>query len=263
VVVVGAGPAGLEAAVTAAERGCSVVLFEAADTIGGQLNLAAQPPGKNKMNWIMDFYTEAIAALGIELHLNTPATPELIAASAPTAVIIAAGSVPIAPRAIPGLDGDNVCLPPEVLRGEVDLTGKRVCVIGSGMTGIETTDLLTERGCELTLYEMMPDIGPGVYFQNMMYIMPRLGAHGVQFFPSHKLLAIEGNSARFERVDKTVVTQEADFFVVSLGTRPNLDSINPLIEAYPHAILVGDANKPGRITAATHDGWTAARTVAL
>jgi 2,4-dienoyl-CoA reductase-like NADH-dependent reductase (Old Yellow Enzyme family)/thioredoxin reductase len=263
IVVVGAGPAGLEAAVTAAGRGCKVVLLEADTRIGGQLNLAAQPPGKAKMNWVMEFYGNRIEALGIDLRLNTTATPALLTELAPDAVIVAAGSVPVAPRTIPGLDQNNVYLPPAVLLGEVDLSGKRVCVIGSGMTGIETTEFLAEQGCELALYEMAPDIGPGVYFQNMMYIMPRLGAHGTQFLPSHKLLGIEGQIARFEREDGSEVSARFDAFVVSLGTRPNSESIAPIIDACPNAVLVGDATKPGRVTNATADGWAAARTLAL
>ncbi|MDR1359124.1 MAG: FAD-dependent oxidoreductase [Coriobacteriales bacterium] len=258
VVVVGAGPAGLEAAVTAAERGFAVTLFEREDRIGGQLNYAVQPPGKGKINWMLVYYAERIRALGIDLHLNSAVTPEELARMDAHAVLLAVGSEPIMPRAIPGLDGDNVYEPPTVLTGEVDLAGKKIVVIGSGMTGIETTHLLAEQGCELALFEMLPDIGPGVYFQNLMDLMPRLAAHKVQLYPSHKLLSIEGNRAAFEKEDGSRFEAEAEAFVVSLGTRPLSAYVAEVQELIPGAVAIGDSSKPGRIRDATRTGWEAA-----
>ncbi|MDR3315335.1 MAG: FAD-dependent oxidoreductase [Coriobacteriales bacterium] len=259
VVVIGAGPAGLEAAVTAAERGCSVILFEKASQIGGQLNYANKPPGKAKIDWVMEYYTDRIAAYGIDLWLNTTATVEQVAALGADAVIVASGSEPILPRAIPGLEQDNVHLPPAVLTGLVDLAGRKVAVVGSGMTGIETTELLAEAGCDLSLYEMVSEIGPGVYFQNMMDIMPKLGAHNVQFFPSHKLLGIEGSVATFEKDGGSAVSDAFDAFVISLGTRPDTTFVEGVKAQMPNAIAIGDANKPGRIMNATTDGYLAVR----
>jgi 2,4-dienoyl-CoA reductase-like NADH-dependent reductase (Old Yellow Enzyme family)/thioredoxin reductase len=261
VAVVGAGPAGLEAAVTAAERGCKVLLFEKEGRIGGQLNYASQPPGKAKIDWLLAYYEDRIQALGIDLRLNTGAMPEDVAAIDADVVLVAAGSEPVLPRAIPGLDGANVYLPPAVLSGAVDLSGKTVVVIGSGMTGIETTELLAEQGCRLSLFEMLPDIGPGVYFQNMMDIMPKLAAHGVGFYPSHKLLGIEGNRAHFEKEDGSRFDIEAEAFVVSLGTRPlsaYLDAVRVLI---PSAVAIGDVAKPGRIIDATTAGWQSVKEI--
>jgi len=259
VVVIGAGPAGLEAAVTAAERGCSVIIFEKKSQIGGQLNYAAQPPGKDKINWMIEFYQNRIEALDIDLRLNEWPRSADIAALEPAAVIIATGSEPVLPRSIPGLDGENVHTPPEVLMGEVDLSGKKVAVVGSGMTGIETAEFLAVRGCELSLFEMLPNIGPGVYFQNMMDIMPKLGAHGVQFYPEHKLLGVEGDTAAFERADGSRYEDRFDAIVISLGTRPECNCGDDIRDYIPEAVTIGDSNKPGRITDATTSAWLAIR----
>jgi NADPH-dependent 2,4-dienoyl-CoA reductase/sulfur reductase-like enzyme len=263
VVVMGAGPAGLEAAVAAAERGCRVILFEKKDVIGGQLNLASKPPGKDKVNWLIDFYQNRIDTLGIDLRLDTWPKSVDVAALNPAAVIIATGSEPVLPRAITGLDGANVYTPPAILTGEVDLSGKKVCVVGSGMTGIETTELLATQGCQLSLFEMLKDIGPGVYFQNMMDIMPKLGARGVQFFPEHRLLGIEGNVARFEKADGSTYEDTFEAFVISLGTRPELNCGDDIRAYFPEAFTVGDSSKPGRIVNATTDGWLAVKDLQL
>jgi 2,4-dienoyl-CoA reductase-like NADH-dependent reductase (Old Yellow Enzyme family)/thioredoxin reductase len=314
VIVVGAGPAGLEAAVTAAERGFSVILLEKEAVIGGQLNYASKPPGKDKLNWMLEYYNNRIAALGIDLRLGISATPEMIAAlaagsdrpnqaatsdeavvlpeaaaastdssgsggsgsggsggsssssgSPKAAVILAVGSVPVLPKTIPGLDGDNVYAPPAVLSGQISLEGKEVVVVGSGMTGIETTELLAEQGCRLSLFEMVPDIGPGVYFQNMMDIMPRLAAHDVQLYPSHKLLGIAGDTATFEKIadDKTgeYLEVSADAFVISLGARPLTEFVKAVQSLVPSAIVIGDSSKAGRIMDATLSGWEAAKAI--
>ena len=294
IIVVGAGPAGLEAAVTAAERGFSVILLEKEAAIGGQLNYASKPPGKDKINWMLEYYNNRISALGIDLRLGLAATPEMIAAlatgsdrageldapagaatagaaaspaaatsseaaSKAAAVILAVGSAPVMPKAIPGLDANNVYAPPAVLSGEVSLAGKEVVVVGSGMTGIETTELLADQGCKLSLFEMVSDIGPGVYFQNMMDIMPKLAAHGVHFYPSHKLLSITGNKAVFEKLDNGESGEHieftADAFVISLGARPLTEFVEAVRLLVPTALAIGDGSKAGRIMDATLSGW--------
>lgn len=258
VVVVGAGPSGLEAAVTAAQRGYEVTVFEEEAKIGGQLNYAAKPPGKEKIRWLIEFYENALKELGVNLCLNHFLAPEQLAQIHADAVILATGSEPVMPRSIPGLEADNVYAPPAVLTGEVDLSGKKVVVIGSGMTGIETTHLLAAQGCKLDLFEMMPEIGPGIYFQNLMDIMPKLAAHKVGLYPSHTLLEIQGNIAAFKREDGSRFEVEAEAFVVSLGTRP-LSKYTEAVQALiPQAITVGDTKKPGRIIDATRTGWEAA-----
>ena len=259
VVVIGAGPAGLEAAVTAAERGCDVILFEKKTEIGGQLNYASKPPGKDKINWMIEYYQNRIDAFGIDLRLGVWPKSADIAALEPDAVFIATGSEPVLPRAISGLDSDNVYTPPQILTSAVDLSGKKVAVIGSGMTGIETTEFLAMQDCKLSLFEMLPDIGPGVYFQNMMDIMPKLGAHGVQFFPEHKLLGIEASTARFEEADGSSFEDSFDAFVVSLGMRPECNCGDDVRAYLPDAITIGDSSRPGRIVDATSSGWLAVK----
>ena len=258
VVVIGAGPAGLEAARVLAERKFKVVLFEKKGMIGGQLNYANKPPKKDKINWIMEYYESQIAKLGIDLRLNTEATAENVKALDPYAVFFAAGSSPVMPRSIPGIQGKNVFTPPQVLTGEVKFSNENICVVGSGMTGIETAELLAEQGNHIKLYEMADDIGPGLFFQNLIDVMGRLAPTGCEFYPKSQLVELGDNCAKFKStVDGSESTCEYDHVIVSLGTRSN-PVPEDLKEAFPDMIALGDAERAGRIRHAMETAYKAA-----
>ncbi|MCR5641378.1 MAG: NAD(P)/FAD-dependent oxidoreductase [Lachnospiraceae bacterium] len=258
VVILGAGPAGLETARVAAERGFQPVIFEKSDVIGGQLNLANKPPKKDKITWLIDYYQAMMEKYGIDVRLNTEATPGLIAAENPYKVINAIGSSPVLPRAIPGLDQAYILTPPDVLTGACQLRDKKVCVVGSGMTGIETAELLQEQGNTIELYEMADEIGPGLFFQNLIDVMGRLAPGGCKFFPKHQLLSVEEHAAKFKNLENdTEVVANYDYIVVSLGTRSNAIS-EEIAAAYPDMVSIGDAAKSGRIRHAIEGGYRAA-----
>ena len=258
VVILGAGPAGLEAARVAAERGFKPVIFEAAGEIGGQLNLANKPPKKDKITWLIEYYQAMIEKYGIEVRLNTEATAELIKKENPYKVINAIGSSPVLPRSIPGLDGSFIITPPDVLAGRVNLSGKKVCVVGSGMTGIETAEFLQEKGNSIELYEMADDIGPGLFFQNLIDVMGRLAPGGCKFFAKHQLVSVDEHEAKFNNLETgKEVTASYDNIVISLGTRSNAIA-EDIAKEYPDMITIGDAEKAGRIRHAIEGGYKAA-----
>ena len=257
VVVLGAGPAGLEAARVAAERGFKPVIIEKGASIGGQLNLANKPPKKDKITWLIDYYNAMIKKYAIEVHLNTEATADMIEKENPYKVINAIGSSPVLPKAIPGLDQSYIITPPDVLSGKVDLTGKKICVVGSGMTGIETAEYLQEKGNTIELYEMADDIGPGLFFQNLIDVMGRLAPGGCKFFAKHQLLSVSEHEAKFKNLEHdTEVTASFDNIVISLGTRSN--ALPDSIASISDIITIGDAEKAGRIRHAIEGGYKAA-----
>jgi 2,4-dienoyl-CoA reductase (NADPH2) len=139
IAVVGAGPAGLSAAITAATRGHKVTLIERSHELGGQLNLARQIPGKEEFNGLVDWYKTMVALSGVTTLLNTEATPELLAAY--DEIIIATGVTPRAPG-IEGEGGANVVTYIDVLRHRVPV-GKRVAIIGAGGIGFDVAEFLT------------------------------------------------------------------------------------------------------------------------
>ncbi|MBI1418753.1 MAG: FAD-dependent oxidoreductase [Limimaricola sp.] len=139
VAVVGAGPAGLAAALTAAERGHNVTLFDKAAEIGGQLNMAKVIPGKEEFIGLVDYYAKAVARAGITLRLGQPATPADLDGF--DEVIVATGVTPRDP-AIAGQDGPNVLSYIDVLAGKVPV-GARVAIVGAGGIGFDVAEFLT------------------------------------------------------------------------------------------------------------------------
>lgn len=146
IAIVGAGPAGLAAALTGRDRGHSVTLFDKAAQIGGQLNLAKQVPGKEEYHGLVDWYDHMVAKRGVDLQLNTEVTATDLAAY--DEVILATGVLPRDP-AIPGQDGPNVVSYLDVLSGHAQV-GQRVAIIGAGGIGFDVAEYLAHHGVSPT-----------------------------------------------------------------------------------------------------------------
>jgi 2,4-dienoyl-CoA reductase-like NADH-dependent reductase (Old Yellow Enzyme family)/thioredoxin reductase len=257
VVVVGAGPGGLEAAMTAAERGFSVTLLEKNSYLGGQMYLSSLPPHKAKMHYFISYAEKQMKDLGVEVRLNTAADAAMIRDMNPYAVIIATGSAPVMPRSIKGIDGENVYSPVEVLTEAVEIKDKRVCIIGSGLTGLETGEFLVEKGCEVSIYEMQDKIAPGGFALVSMEEEGALAKAGVRMCPGHKLLELREDAAVFEDNAGFVIEEPCDVAVVSLGIRP-VNNLKEELSDLPNVAVIGDAGQLGRIPQAVEGGYKAA-----
>ncbi len=257
-VVVGAGPAGFMAAMTLKRRGCDVILLEKEVEPGGQVNTAASCILKDKLHWCIEDYMAQAEAMGVSLCFGVEATPENIAEQKPDLVLLATGGSALVPGKLPGVTNANVCTAPEIILGQRKSQGKRAVVIGSGMTGLETSEFLCQQGCEVTVIEMAPEIAPGTWFQLVDDEMERLQPHGVKFMAGTKLLEIKPDGVVVENVKSG--KQEflpAEDVVLSMGVRPDQSLKGKLEEAMPNlpVYLIGDAVKSGTIANAVHSAY--------
>lgn len=258
VVVVGGGPAGMEAARILALRGYKPVLFEKASRLGGQLLLADKPPHKGKIDWLISYYEERLKVLGVDVRLNTEATTELVAAENPVKVFLATGSVPSRPASIVGIDGGNVCLAPEILTGETDIRGKQVVVVGDGLTGIETAEHLGLQENVVSVVGRNSQIGERIYIQNRQGVIDSLIVQHARFFPRRELVSISADGITVKNTfTGDLLFMPTDMVVLALGVCPNLKGRDKFLSAFPDAILLGDAIRGGRIADAVHTAYDA------
>lgn len=259
VAVIGAGPAGLEAARILAMRKFKPIVFEKSDRVGGQLYFASQPPNKGKITWLIDFLEGQLSKLDVEVRLNTVPTLEDLKELNPYAIFLAQGSSPIIPQSIPGTDGIEVLTPIDILSGKVKIENKKVGVIGSGMTGLEVAHVLAESGNDVSVFEMGESIGAGIFFQNLIDVMTHLGPFNVPMYPNHKLIGIDNGKVSFEAIE----TGERkvfmfDYVILSLGTKSNTELIEEIQSNFETVKVLGDATKPGRIRDAVEAGYVSA-----
>ncbi|MBP2072265.1 MULTISPECIES: FAD-dependent oxidoreductase [Thermoanaerobacterium] len=259
VAIIGAGPAGLEAARILAKRRFKPLIFEKSDKLGGQLQFANKPPKKEKINWLIDYLKTQIEKAGIEVRYNTAPTVEILKKLNPYAIFLAQGSNPIMPKSIRGIDRKNVLVAEDILSGKVRLNGKKVAVVGSGMTGLETAHYLAVDGNDVSVFEMADEIGPGLFFQNLIDILGHLGPFKVKLYPKHKLVEIGEDKVIFENTEtKENIYQVFDYVVLSLGRTPNTELIDEIKAAFDNVVVLGDAKQAGKIRNAMESGFMAA-----
>lgn len=255
VLVIGSGPAGLTAAELLAKRGFKVTVAEKSNKLGGQVDLAVKPPHKDKLYWcIEDLHTSCIK-LGVEVLLETEVDKAFAEKFEPYAVICATGGTAIKPRSIEGVDRANVYTTTDILQGKVVLENKKVALIGSGMTGLETAELLTVTGNRISVIEMADEIAKGVWMQHVNDIMPRLKEKNVEFYPSKKLTAIKENGIVLEDKKGSITEFEADCVVLSLGVRSEKALYEELTKTMKKVYIIGDGEKAGRIADATRSAF--------
>ncbi|WP_319406915.1 FAD-dependent oxidoreductase [uncultured Desulfosarcina sp.] len=281
VMVVGGGPAGMSAAMAAHECGHQVTLFEMADRLGGQLFLAAAPPGRAEFASLAKDLSRQVKAANIPTVFNCRVDESLIREENPDAMILATGATPLSPN-IPGCDLPHVVQAWDVLANRV-ITGRRVVIIGGGAVGVETALFLAEKGTlsaegvkfllvnraespetlfematrgtrQVTLVEMLDKVGKDIGKSTRWGMMQELSRMGVTTVNRTTVVEISLEGLKVEK-DGQQETIPADTVVVAAGA----SSYNPLqkvVEKLGIAFKVaGDAGKVALAFDAVHQGY--------
>lgn len=252
VVVVGGGPAGLMAAWTSAKREHQVTLLEKSHDLGGQFRLAAIPPTKHEIAGGIRYYITMCKKYGVDIRIDTQATPELLKELSPDAIVLATGSQPAMPN-IPGIHNEKFVTVADILDGRVN-AGRNVLVVGGGMSGSETADFLGEHFRAVTIIEMREQIAMDEEYTPRVFLMQRLAAHGVQSVTGAKVLEFFDDGVSYEKNGETHELRGFDTVVLSMGVR----SYNPLEEEAKkiasEVYVIGDAEKACTANHATETG---------
>jgi NADPH-dependent 2,4-dienoyl-CoA reductase/sulfur reductase-like enzyme len=256
VLIIGAGPAGLEAARVCAIRGHQVTVVDKADKIGGALTIASVPSFKKRLIRLVEWYHTQLDKLGVEIRLNAEATDSLIEEIAPDAVVVATGSEPLIPD-IPGIEkaftADDVLL-------DKKRVGQRIVVIGGGLVGLDTALWLAKQGKQVAVVEALPKAGVDMETSVRMTFFREPGGLLDKYHITvmTKTPAIEVRDNGVVTVDELGCQKliEGDSVICAVGRCSTLDlGITQDAEEF---YIIGDARDSRKIIDAIHEGFTVA-----
>jgi NADPH-dependent 2,4-dienoyl-CoA reductase/sulfur reductase-like enzyme len=257
VVVLGAGPGGLQAAVTAAAQQHDVYLFEKSDRLGGDLNLAARLDSKKPIRRYLDYLIRQVQRSTIHLRLNEDADLETIERLTPDVVIVATGSRPVK-LDIPGCTPLNSATADEILAGR-KVDGRKVVVIGGGPTGCEVAEFLAEAGKEVAIVEVLGDVATQMDRINRVALLNALERLKVSIYTKSQAKSLKEGCLQIESLGRTIAV-EADFVVLAAGKQPVSEGVDLDLKRQSAAQvhIIGDKAKTRGIMAAVQEGYQTA-----
>lgn len=259
VMVIGAGPGGLNVAWVAARRGHEVHLFEKQDNVGGQLIFGSVTPYKKELHNLIRFQKRQIERFGVICHLNTEVTREMVEAESPDVVILATGSVPAYPP-VEGIDKKTVVSVNDIM-GNARSDQARTVVIGGGPTGCETAMHISGNGSPVTLVEMLPKIGIGLESMTRKILLRKLKENHVRVMTECTLKAVKDGGVIVVDKDDTEHFIEAEKVVSAIGTRPDNRLYEQIKDLGVEIHRIGDCLEPRSAKAAIYEGGVLGRTI--
>jgi 2-enoate reductase len=262
VMVVGGGPAGLEAARVASMRGHRVVLYEKDTSLGGHLLEASVPNFKKDLATLLGWYKKELTTLNLDIKTGLEVSAELIRKENPDVTILATGSVPIIPH-IPGVELEKVSTANDLFHGKKKAQGE-VLVVGGGLIGCETALWLAQQGKKVTIVEILGDLmigGIPVQHMNRLMLLDLLKFHRVEIFTNTSLLEITQNGVDLLDGGSERRNFPADTIVLAVGLKPDRELYQTLEGQTPNLYAIGDSRKAQNIMNSIWDAYEVARMI--
>ncbi|HOP48279.1 MAG TPA: FAD-dependent oxidoreductase [Desulfobacteraceae bacterium] len=259
IMVIGGGPGGLNVAWVAARRGHDVHLFEKQKALGGQLIIGSITAYKKELQSLIKFQKRQIEKYGVKCYLNTEASVDTVKEMNPDVVILATGSLPFIPD-IKGINRDIVVPFNTILNGS-DPLSKRTVLVGGGATGCEVAIHLSEKGCPVTIVEMLPDIGEGLETMTKKILVKNLINNNVQIMTEFKVTRVEDNGVFVTGKGNDEIFIEAERVVIAAGFRPE-NSLYEKVKNLGYEIhQIGDCLEPRSAKSAIYEGAVLGRSI--
>jgi 2,4-dienoyl-CoA reductase-like NADH-dependent reductase (Old Yellow Enzyme family)/thioredoxin reductase len=258
VIVAGAGPAGIQCALTAAARGHKVKLYESQFRLGGQLHLASKLPHKSDIGRLLPYFANALKTSSVEVHLGSSLTPEILKEIKADCLVIATGAVPLMPK-IDGLASSGA-ISAWVAIENPGLVGKRVAIICGGYVGVETAEYLAENGSEVTVFEMLDQIAHDMESMTRGLLLGRLSKMSVRLLTQAEVIKVRPRTVVFRSGNQEKELSGFDTIVFATGSRSNL-GIPAETRLVPEVHTIGGSRTPGRIIDAIRQGFELGRTI--
>lgn len=251
VVVIGAGVAGVEAARIAAMRGHNVDIYDEANEVGGQMNLACKPPYKQHLGLMKPYLERQLELHKVNVHLGKKVTKQDILDMNPDAVVCATGVKP----AVLNIEGaERAINARDVLEGKP--TGKNVVVIGGGSIGCETAEYLGKQGKKVAVIEMQDKLASNTGKTDQTILLGHLKGYGVKLLTECRVEKITADDVFYKSKDGYVTALKADTVVLAIGDKPNTALYDSLKDEVKEIYNIGDSNGGGIIPNAVYEGYT-------
>ena len=255
VVVIGAGPGGMEAARVAGLRGHEVILYERSNELGGgQLKLASVPPHKDVLKRLVDYYTASFKRLSnVDLVLGQEVTAGEVIKSNPDAVVLATGAEGLIPD-VSGTDKGNWMTAHQVLSRQ-RTTGEVVIVVGGGSVGCEVANFLAQQGKMVTVVEMLDLVATDIHSMVRVGLLEELDKYGVEILTGVRFEALTEEGVEAVDRESRKVRLQADTIIFALGARAKDELAKDLKGRVKELHIIGDAKQPRRIREAISEGY--------